>query len=309
MPMNDRGFYIPVLSALTLAAFVLLIRFFPDVTNWELCEASRCTVQDWLAATAGWVGFLAAAVGAYFVYHQLAEQRRQTAFALGDGDPVFQVHVYAFDHTRAVLRFINWNRRTLAIHRIRIRCADVAIPMPIKFRWSEDQFTPGGVVNDCGINAAGWLNTVPGVEGWIDRQGRPDIFDFQLLFQEEVEDFIELIGGLSTTTIAEIIVNAQYEDGTERPIDFRLRVPVIDFLRTRQHVYICTLRMAKSIRTECPLGAFSATYSARVMNRPPHSPRGGNACRTSKLLSIHSGTNGSGGGIRTPDTRIMIPLL
>lgn len=77
MPMNDRGFYIPVLSALTLAAFVLLIRFFPDVTNWELCEASRCTVQDWLAATAGWVGFLAAAVGAYFVYHQLAEQRRQ----------------------------------------------------------------------------------------------------------------------------------------------------------------------------------------------------------------------------------------
>ncbi len=31
--------------------------------------------------------------------------------------------------------------------------------------------------------------------------------------------------------------------------------------------------------------------------------------RTSKLLSIPSGTNGSGGGIRTPDTRIMIPLL
>lgn len=241
MPMNDRGFYIPVLSALTLAAFVLLIRFFPDVTNWELCEASRCTVQDWLAATAGWVGFLAAAVGAYFVYHQLAEQRRQTAFALGDGDPVFQVHVYAFDHTRAVLRFINWNRRTLAIHRIRIRCADVAIPMPIKFRWSEDQFTPGGVVNDCGINAAGWLYTVPGVEGWIDRQGRPDIFDFQLLFQEEVEDFIELIGGLSTATIAEIIVNAQYEDGTERPIDFRLRVPVIDFLpNTAARVHLHT---------------------------------------------------------------------
>lgn len=147
--MNDRGFYIPVLSGLTLTAFVLLIRFFPDVTSWKLCEPARCTVQDWLSATAGWVGFVAAAVGAFFVFSQLAEQRKQTAYLMGDRTPNMMAG-FTTEQEGEFLDYlpylevtvINQNRRPLYI-----KCAE--------FAWSDnrlDAFVDSWTINGTRTN-------------------------------------------------------------------------------------------------------------------------------------------------------------
>ncbi|MCJ9721977.1 hypothetical protein MOV66_07715 [Agrobacterium sp. SHOUNA12C] len=43
--------------------------------------------REWLSALSGWFGGGAAVVGAYLVYHQLAENRRQTDYIKGDIPP------------------------------------------------------------------------------------------------------------------------------------------------------------------------------------------------------------------------------
>ncbi|MDP9809376.1 hypothetical protein J2W42_002224 [Rhizobium tibeticum] len=187
-------------------------------------------LREWLSALSGWVGFGAAAVGAYFVYHQLAEQRRQTGFMLGDGDPIFQVRTYAFDHKRTVFRLINWNRRTLSLARIIISCPTVTIPQPTKIRCSDKGFQKRATTFTSEIDAKGWLNPIPGVEGWIDRQGPPDILDFEFHFHKGREDFKEILYGLSKSVIVEIVVYGQFEDGTDNEHVFRFKMPVIDFL-------------------------------------------------------------------------------
>lgn len=235
MKDNSR-FYIPVVTFLTLAATILLIRFWPDAWNIPpnimryVCEESRCTVQDWLSATAGWVGFTAAAVGTYFVYHQLTEQRKQTDFALGDGQPILQIHMFAMDNQRSVLRLINWNRRDISIDRVRIFCKDVDIPKPVALRWHEPNFKESKNIHSCGMDAGGYLDMVPAAEGWIDRQGKPEMLDFELAFNRGVEDFVNLVGGLTTKSVAEIRISGSYEDGTGSKVTFKLNVPVVDFL-------------------------------------------------------------------------------
>lgn len=235
--MRDNSrFYVPVLSFLTLVATILVIRFWPD--DWTIppnimryiCEQSRCTIQDWLSATAGWVGLAVAAVGAYFVYHQLKEQRKQTAFVLGDGEAVLQMHVFAMENQRSVLRLINWNRRDISIIRVRIFCKDVDIPKPVALRWYEPNFKDHKEIQSCELDASGNLDMIPAAEGWIDRQGKPGTLDFELVFDNGVEDFVNLIGGLTTKSVAEIKVSASYEDGTESKVAFKLNVPIIDFL-------------------------------------------------------------------------------
>ncbi|WP_112602798.1 hypothetical protein ACK83U_12525 [Rhizobium sp. WW22] len=76
--------------------------------------------RDWIAALSGWIGFAAAAVGAYFVYHQLDQQRKQTAFMIGDGEPTVDLVCAPFENLSAGFRVVNWNRRHIVIESIKI---------------------------------------------------------------------------------------------------------------------------------------------------------------------------------------------
>ncbi len=226
---NNARFYVPVLTFLTLIGAIALVVFIAHQNGWPLCAGDDCSVQSWLSATSGWAGVVAAVVGAYFVYHQLSEQRRQTAFLLGDGEPVFQVHQYAIDNERAVFRFINWNRRTLIFRRLRIQSAFTAMPKPISVQWSDKAFKKGKATECCRVDAKGWLDIYPGAEGWHDRQGRPDILDFKIFFSEGTEDFKDILYGVGIEAFVEVLVDVQL-DGSENELMLRVKVPIIDFL-------------------------------------------------------------------------------
>lgn len=175
--MNDRGFYIPVLSALTLAAFVLLLRFFPDVTSWKLCEPARCTVQDWLAATAGWIGFVAAAIGAGLVFGQLFEQKKQTAFLLGDGSPTLEIVRGSGKTTSGEFKIVNWNRRTLVIRRIEIECEHEfgTIHKFMRLTFDADGNKERSPIE---LTKNGSLRPSQKLDGWLDRQSAPPSLKF-----------------------------------------------------------------------------------------------------------------------------------
>ncbi|MDW9473454.1 hypothetical protein [Sinorhizobium meliloti] len=225
-----KEFFVPVLTFLTLTSVLLLAIFLPGISDWKLCEADRCTLQDWLSATAGWAGFVAAAAAAYFVFHQLEEQRKQTAFLLGDGPATLEVNVFAIDTKRAVFRIINWNRRSFAVERVRITCSKASVPEPKVLRWYSPRHEKGAKRHDATIVSGGWLAMVPAAEGWLDRQMSPSVFEFSLIFDLASEDFTDLVDGLPLSATADVIIQGIYEDGRSQRSELRISGPVINLL-------------------------------------------------------------------------------
>jgi SOS-response transcriptional repressor LexA len=179
--VGEKGFYVPVLTFLTLASVVLLVRNFPDLAGVTLCETARCTVQDWLSATSGWVGFGVASIGAYFVYHQLAEQRKQTAFTIGDGLPSFEIVRRSRNDISAAFRLTNWNRRSLVIAALRIN-SFVEFVHPIGIRSLALKQPEEVPATDYILLNPGGVAAQPRVSGWLDRQKTPWTVTFLLLF-------------------------------------------------------------------------------------------------------------------------------
>ncbi|MGV1900103.1 hypothetical protein ACQZ6V_07420 [Agrobacterium sp. 22-3674b3] len=211
MKDNSR-FYIPVLTFLVLASVVLLARYvsgLPDDIQSYVCKADDCTIQEWLSATAGWVGFVAAAIGAYFVFGQLAEQRRQTAFMLGDASPTIELNVAAHEGRRAQFEIVNWNRRRITIKAILFSAEDVELPSPkhIQMSFSEEE---GEAINP--YEQPQKLKYSALVGGWHDRQRSPHYARFRVCFEDEVEDYTDLLD----------------ECGDYKPINFKIEYSIDD---------------------------------------------------------------------------------
>ncbi|MGR9188820.1 hypothetical protein [Rhizobium leguminosarum] len=179
-------FAIPVATFLTLSGTVFLIwagSQLPETWQPYICESNRCTLMDWLAATSGWVGFAAAALGAYFVYHQLYEQRKQTAFILGDSPPTFEMYRTAWVAQNAQFRLINWNRDLVVIRNIKLQFGGRFVtPTQITYR----QEAVDERLASSPINKEGRLGMGRRVDGWVDRQGSPKIEYFELDYDEAV---------------------------------------------------------------------------------------------------------------------------
>lgn len=195
--MKDNSkFYIPVLSFLVLTNSVLLavfVRGIPDNVQSYVCEANRCTLQDWLSASAGWVGFIAAAIGAFLVYGQLREQTKQTAFMVGDAPPTVEMVYSAWANHRAQFRIVNWNRRMIEVSHCRFKVENVEVPQP----YSLEYLNP-----DASFVISG--NLVRYIDGWINRQEEPPVGVFEINFNEldrnEVEDFSTFMNSLENPT-------------------------------------------------------------------------------------------------------------
>lgn len=181
--MRDNSrFYIPVLSTLILMGVVLTVQALsklPD--NWRefVCKPEDCTLQEWMSATSGWAGFLAAAMGAYYIYHQLAEQRKQTAFLLGDGEPTIELVRASGRSTSGLIRVVNWNRRSLVIDSIKIESGH-ALPAAAFFLLQPKEEETD--VDRVEIQPCGSIPDRPRVEGWRNRQEGPDEIEFCLEF-------------------------------------------------------------------------------------------------------------------------------
>lgn len=170
---KDRdNFYVPVLTFLTLVSVVVLVLVISRINSWTLCDGSKCSIQEWLAATSGWVGFAAAAVGAYFVLGQLKEQRRQSEFLVGDTDPEF-ILLRNRKSNSVALRTVNWNRSGIMIERV--TCVEPRGAKISSVRDVEKELYPKAVKED---------HPTFLIKGWPSRSGNPPSRRLELTFSK-----------------------------------------------------------------------------------------------------------------------------
>ncbi|MCG6115084.1 MAG: hypothetical protein MEQ84_07780 [Mesorhizobium sp.] len=85
--------------------------------DWCVGAEVECA-RAWIAALSGWAAALGAGLTIVVLYRQLVEQRKQTAFLLGDARPTVDVLEADEELFALVFRIVNWNRRTILIKEI-----------------------------------------------------------------------------------------------------------------------------------------------------------------------------------------------
>lgn len=115
--LNDRAFCVVVSAIAGLIAFIVLMRFLPDLSRaWpQLCTGDGCTVQGWMAASSGWFAVIIGGATMAYLGRQIYEQKKQTDFLIGDVLPTVDSIQHLEDPDEIVLRLVNWNRRSIMI--------------------------------------------------------------------------------------------------------------------------------------------------------------------------------------------------
>lgn len=191
---SDSPFVVATLTFLTLGMVLLLAfnwRHVPDQWQSYICKPEDCTLQQWLSSVAGWFGGFLAAVGAVVIYWQLREQRRQTEFLIGDGEPTVDVVCTAWDELSASFRVVNWNRRLIVISSIRFHPDPGVKPTLLHslrndYDWDNDG-KPDTFITTSKIKANGEFSSKPDIAGWEDRSKPPAAKIFVLAFDENVK--------------------------------------------------------------------------------------------------------------------------
>ncbi|MBF2714337.1 hypothetical protein [Agrobacterium vitis] len=195
----------------------------------NICETTQCTLQDWLSATSGWAGLVVAIVAAYYVYHQLEEQRKQTAFIIGDGIPTLEMYLAAMSGARAVFRIVNWNRRLFSIRRIKIEASHITPPTPVSLLFHEPDSDNVISLLPARVRPNGYFVEVHAANGWINRQGPPHVLDFEVHFDAR-EDYTEVLKHATNDDKARIIVTCRFEDGQEKDLQLAVKIELRDLL-------------------------------------------------------------------------------
>lgn len=137
----------------------------------ETGESGLACTREWLSATGGHVATVFAAFTIYFLYQQVAEQKKQVAeqkkqteFQLGDAEPTLDVIVHQEDDRQLVVRIVNWNRRALIVNKLTLTGGE-----GWAFAW--EVFVSSRPEDVYGQS----LNFQPPLvlDGWEDRQARP----------------------------------------------------------------------------------------------------------------------------------------
>ena len=168
---DDLGWRpIMIFAAIVLATFVLH-QVWPQWTDYcpteeELAACSR----EWVSALAGWAATIAAAVTIIYLVRQNAEQKKQTDFLLGNSKPT----VDAIHHLRipqvAVVRVVNWNRRPVILHKVRMNHDGHTHAFRRTIVWDRDD--PKTKFVQRKLNGATIDPPIP-MHGWKDRSGPP----------------------------------------------------------------------------------------------------------------------------------------
>ena len=74
---------------------------------------------EWFGSAAGYLAVLVATFTVYPLYRQIAEQKKQTEFAVGDANPTLDVMIDRNDKEAIHVRVVNWNCRSILIEGIK----------------------------------------------------------------------------------------------------------------------------------------------------------------------------------------------
>ncbi|WP_117196412.1 hypothetical protein [Rhizobium terrae] len=245
---KDRGYWLGWWFAYGTLGLLFILAVWNSQFD-DLCTASEPAwlpwaqpeehcFREWISALSGWVGFGAAAIGAYFVYHQLNEQRKQTAFILGDGNPSVEVYTYSMNCRRAVFRIINWNRRTLTLRKISFGDGSNFPWRPAGIRYFEGptNFEPHRGVRrkSIGVDFRGGaehdrLEYACAIDGWLNRAGSPFYIDIEVYFKPSGEDFTDVFNSKNENTLIDVLFHCWFDE-TGQAVPLKTSLALIDFL-------------------------------------------------------------------------------
>lgn len=174
---DDNPWMVSVLTFLTLAATILLFALWPDFpenAQSYLCDAKSCNAQAWLGALSGYVALLAAVIGLWITWGQLAEQRKQTSFLLGESPPTIELMETSSRIRPAMFQVLNWNRRVLVMQGFSFERrgeTKISMPTPLSVALQFQDDTPKEFI----VLALkdGKLAIGQAFPGWLDRQRAP----------------------------------------------------------------------------------------------------------------------------------------
>ncbi|USJ24694.1 hypothetical protein [Ensifer adhaerens] len=224
--LSDRKFCVVVSSALVLVAFVLVMRFLPELvawSGWTLCEGQTCNLQGWLSALSGWVAAIVAAFTVFPLYRQLTHQQRQTDFQLGDSSPSLELvrEKHGYDGG-AVFRIINWNRRQLIVTSLEIRTA------AIETHAARVKVTVAGV--DRAVDGQRILLPVR-ITGWENRSAAPHSEQITVRFHVGWTKWHQLRDATEKPPVA-ITFSGHLNDEKRAPVKLSIDIPLFDFVLT-----------------------------------------------------------------------------
>ncbi|WP_172730187.1 hypothetical protein [Neorhizobium tomejilense] len=211
-----------------LAAGLVVLVWQAPMGPW--CEpGERECFREWLSATSGWAGLIIAIIGANFVYHQLAEQRKQTSFIIGDGLPTLEMYLASMNGRRAIFRLVNWNRRMFSVRRIKVEAAKFTVPAPVSLLFHDPDSDNVKEKLLTAVRPNGFLKEVHAANGWINRQAAPSVLDFEIHFSAE-EDFTTGLLHATTAHKVRVILTCCFEDGLEKEHQLWAKIEIRDLL-------------------------------------------------------------------------------
>lgn len=88
------------------------------VVRADWCQGAEIACfREWVSALSGWAGACAAAVTLLVLYEQIADQRKQTSYAIGEAEPDFLIE-RGETAERCTLRVVNYSRHNIVLDRI-----------------------------------------------------------------------------------------------------------------------------------------------------------------------------------------------
>ncbi|KAB2716967.1 hypothetical protein [Brucella intermedia] len=75
--------------------------------------------REWIGALSGWAGAVAAAFTLIVLFQQIKDQRKQTAYAIGEAEPDFLIERRSHE-SRCTLKVVNFSRHNIVVDEINI---------------------------------------------------------------------------------------------------------------------------------------------------------------------------------------------
>ncbi|ULJ73617.1 hypothetical protein [Rhizobium gallicum] len=135
------------------------------ISQHFICGGTQNCLATWVGALSGWAALGGGLLTVVVMRGQLAEQKRQTDFQLGDAPATVDILPHRKDDALVVVRVVNWNRRTLLVHELEME-SDVGDFGVFKIKSGD-----GVEVRNNGIDTCFSPPLV--IEGWENRQSTP----------------------------------------------------------------------------------------------------------------------------------------
>lgn len=194
-------FYVAI-AALGAFLAMWLLDFAVVRMDWCAGVETECA-REWISALSGWAAALGAGLTIFALYDQLAEQRKQTAFTLGDAPPTVDVLEADDEIFSVVVKIVNWNRRTLLVEAI----TSTDDP-PLVLATQRVRIGTQELYNYDGDLPA--YDPPIRVDGWVDRSAAPQIARITIrAFRHGTIDEVRRIH--SSFTVHGLLLGEKYE--------------------------------------------------------------------------------------------------